>query len=110
MQKISFLRIKEEQLDFTTVVSLEKSMLSLMKSDSKAILIDMSNVVYADSRAIGLFVGLKIQCDSKKKLLGLFNLHSDVRYIFKVTAVDTAIKIYDNELDAVRAIKKELDE
>ena len=109
MDRIRILKLEDTRLDFFNVAKIESTMLKLMKEEAKAILIDMTRVEYADSRAIGLFVGFKIQCDSKNIKLALFNLSEDVKYIFKVTAVDTAINIYENEEVAIKEINEQLD-
>lgn len=106
MEEITLLRIEESRLDFSVVVNLEKKLNDLIKKGTKAILIDLQNVVYVDSRSIGLFVGFNILCSNKKVLLGLFGLCDDIAYIFKVTSVDTVLKIYANEEEALNNIKE----
>lgn len=103
MTNIEKIVIESEKLDFVSIVDFEKTIMKLLRSDAKAILLDMKNVEYADSRAIGMFVSFKLQFDSKDKFFALFNLTSDVKYIFRVTSVDTAIKIFDDEESAIKA-------
>ncbi|MEW5820871.1 MAG: STAS domain-containing protein [Cyanobacteriota bacterium] len=110
MENIKIVTIAQERLDFSTVVEFEQQMMKYFRESHKAIIVNMKNVDYADSRAIGLFVGLKMQCKNKGILFGLCCMHPDVRYIFKVTSVDTAIDVFDCEDEALNHFETILNE
>ena len=103
---IKVIRIEEEKLDFFNVAKLESKMISLFKEQPDAIVFDMSKVQIADSRAIGLFVGFKIQSEAKDIEFAMFGLTKDVQYIFKVTTIDKTINIYENEEEAIKALEE----
>ena len=105
MTDIRVIRIEEEKLDFFNVAKLESKMIALFKEKPDAIVFDMSKVLIADSRAIGLFVGFKIQADAKDVEFAMFGLTNDVQYIFKVTTIDKTISIYENEQEALEKIE-----
>lgn len=109
-EQIKILRVEHSRLDFDTVVSLEKDLMKIMREAPKAILVDLQNVIFADSRSIGLFIGYKIQTDAKKIAFGLFNITEEVQYILRVTAVDTALNCYETEQEAIEEIKELIDE
>jgi anti-anti-sigma factor len=107
MDQVKIITVETNTLDFNEVVNLEKDFMTVLRSAPSAILIDFKNVEFVDSRAIGLLVGLYMQSVRKEIAFGVFNLTDDVRYIFKVTAVDTEINVYENEKEALEKIQKE---
>lgn len=106
MVNIHVIRIEEEKLNFFNVAKLESKMMALFKEKPDAIVYDMTRVQIADSRAIGLFVGFKIQCEAKDIEFAMFGLTKDVQYIFKVTTIDKTISIYENEEEALEKIEE----
>lgn len=105
-ENIKILRVDHPRLDFDTVVNIEKELMGILREKPDALLIDLEKVEFADSRSIGLFIGYKIQCDGKKIKFALFNITEDVKYILRVTAVDTALNCYDTEQEAIEEIKE----
>ncbi|MGD9580633.1 MAG: STAS domain-containing protein [Vampirovibrionia bacterium] len=105
MANIKVIRIEDEKLDFFNVANLESKMIGLFREKPDVILFDMTNVQMADSRAIGLFVGFKIQSDAKDIEFGLFGLTKDVQYIFKVTTIDKTISIFEDEQEALEKLE-----
>jgi anti-sigma B factor antagonist len=110
MTQIDIIKLDQERLDFSTIVNLEKEVFKVLKTGARGIIIDFSNVSYLDSRAVGMMVSMKMLCNNKKVALAICNLTPDVRYIFKVTAVDTAIPVFETEKEASEALIEEIDE
>lgn len=105
MDEIAILKTDETKLDFTTIVDIEKKLYDQIRNGVHGILIDLGNITYIDSRAIVLLVGFHVQCNNKNIIMGLFNLSEDVKYVFRVTNIDTILKIYADEQEAVNSLR-----
>ncbi len=69
--------------------------------DSPKILINFENVTYVDSTGLGNIIRIFEMIRKKKGTLSVSNLNVDVEKIFKITTLDTLIKIYDTENNAL---------
>lgn len=106
MKDISILRIEQDKLDFASIVNVEKKLYDLIGKGVKAILIDFENIAHVDSRSVVVLVGFNIQCNNKNVIMGLFNLCEDVKYVFRVTNVDSVLRIYATEEEAVNNVNE----
>lgn len=67
----------------------------LVKSPSH-IIIDMADVTYVDSSAIGLFVSTHQSMEKLGYGLGLVNVNKETMQLFKLTYVDQILEIYSS--------------
>jgi anti-sigma B factor antagonist len=70
---------------------------------SLTIILDFNPLEYMNSSGIGLLVTLLIRVNRQKQQLLAIGLSEHYRRIFELTRLNEAIKIYDNESDAIAA-------
>jgi anti-sigma B factor antagonist len=70
---------------------------------TKVVGLDFSGLEYMNSSGIGLLVTLLVRANRQKQKLVAFGLTDHYRQIFSLTRLDDAIKLYDNEDDALTA-------
>ena len=69
--------------------------------DVGAIILDFSGMDYMNSSGIGLLVTLLIRANRQGKRLMALGLSEHYKQIFELTRLDEAIRIHDNEADAL---------
>jgi anti-sigma B factor antagonist len=72
---------------------------------TKAVIIDFSDLEYMNSGGIGLLVTLLVRANRQKQRLFAFGLNDHYRQIFELTRLDEAIAIYPDESAAVAAAR-----
>jgi anti-sigma B factor antagonist len=72
-------------------------------AQTKAVIIDFTDLEYMNSGGIGLLVTLLVRANRQKHRLFAFGLNDHYRQIFELTRLDEAIAIYPNEGAAVAA-------
>jgi len=70
--------------------------------DSPKVLINFENVSYIDSTGLGNIIRIFEMIRKKKGTLSVSNLNVDVEKIFKITTLDTLIKIFNTEAEALK--------
>ena len=71
--------------------------------DTRAVLLDFSQLEYMNSGGIGLLVTLLVRANRAKQRLLACGLNDHYRQIFELTRLDEAITIYDDEASAQSA-------
>ena len=71
----------------------------------KKIFIDMKQVEYIDSSGIGIIINAAKLIRKQKGDLVIANVSNEIREIFKVISLENFIKVYNNEVEAVKALK-----
>jgi anti-anti-sigma factor len=72
--------------------------------NTKAVILDFSDLKYMNSSGIGLLVTLLIRANRKKQSLMAVGLNEHYQQIFELTRLDEAIGIYDSEAEALAAV------
>jgi anti-sigma B factor antagonist len=72
--------------------------------NTKAIILNFSQLEYLNSSGIGLIVTLLIRTQRQKQKLMACGLSEHYQEIFKLTRLNEAIGIFDSELDALAAV------
>ena len=70
---------------------------------TRVIGLDFSGLEYMNSSGIGLLVTLLVRANRQKQKLVAFGLTEHYRQIFSLTRLDDAIRLFDNEHDALSA-------
>ena len=68
------------------------------------IIINFSGLDYMNSSGIGLLVTILIRAQRQKQQLFAYGLNDHYKNIFKMTRLNEAIKIFENEQDALAAL------
>ena len=71
--------------------------------DSKAIVLNFSELSYMNSGGIGLLVTLLVRANRRSQRLMAFGLSDHYRQIFELTRLDEAVGIHDDERAALAA-------
>jgi anti-sigma B factor antagonist len=72
---------------------------------TKAIVLNFSGLDYMNSSGIGLLVTLLIRAQRQKQHLHAYGLSEHYRNIFKLTRLNEAIQVFDDENQAVAAVQ-----
>lgn len=72
-------------------------------SQTRAIVLNFSNLDYMNSGGIGLLVTLLVRANRQKQRLLAYGLSDHYREIFQLTRLDEAIGIHDSEYAALAA-------
>ena len=88
--------------------SSEEALMSAYKeasgSDTKAIILNFSNLDYMNSSGIGLLVKLLIRVRRKNQQLLAYGLVDHYKEIFELTRLDESIIIFDSEEAALASV------
>jgi len=74
------------------------------EGDTRAVLLDFSQLEYMNSGGIGLLVTLLVRANRAKQRLLACGLNDHYRQIFELTRLDEAISIFDDEAAALAAV------
>ncbi len=98
--------VPEGELDVTNSAQFRDRVLEEFVSAGKTkIVLDMSNVGYMDSSALGTIISLFKNCKMNGGSLALASLVDSVRRLFTITALDKVVPIYDTVDQAVSKLK-----
>ncbi len=74
-------------------------------SGTRNILMNFNHLAYMNSSGIGLLVTLLIRVKRQNQRLLAFGLNDHYRQIFELTRLNEAILIFDDESEALKAVK-----
>jgi anti-sigma B factor antagonist len=73
--------------------------------NTKAVILDFSDLNYMNSSGIGLLVTMLIRANRQKQQMMAVGLNEHYQQIFQLTRLDEAIGIYGSEAEALEKIK-----
>jgi len=100
-----------EQIDGITVVNLvgpkltpeaNEPLYGLVENEGQRLLLDLSNVRFLSSNALGILVSLKKKIDAAGGRLRLCCLEPDLLELLRVTMLDRIFEVFDSRQDALR--------
>ena len=91
-------------IDGHTFEKLDDSLINLLASGERYIIVDMSRVPYVSSAGIGVLVGAHREAEKAAGGLALINLSPDVRELFRSTKLDALFTIADVKEEAIRKL------
>jgi anti-sigma B factor antagonist len=98
--------IPEGEIDVTNSTEFKNRILEEFVEKGKSnIIVDMSNVGYMDSSALGTIISLYKNCRMNGGGLAIAGLVDSVRRLFSITALDKVIPIYETIDDAIKHMK-----
>ncbi len=68
------------------------------------LIIDLSDVEYVDSSALGVLVGLQRACRLNGGTFALCGLHENIMRIFQITSLSSVFRIFSTIEDAIKAL------
>jgi anti-anti-sigma factor len=78
----------------------------LDKVEESYVLLHFGRVTFMSSSALGMLIRVQKKCKEYKVTLKLSNIAPDIRQVFKITALDKILDIYDDASQALEAFQK----
>src|SRR3990172_4115117 len=97
---VTILRLKGD-LTFQEIEDLGNILHQTVQSTNGEIVVDLSNVGYADSSVTGQFVAAKREAEVKRKRLVLSNLSPTVKKVLHTGHADYQVTLYDTTEEAI---------
>lgn len=91
------------QLDAFTVSDLKTELKKLTDANSSKIILDLSNVSYANSTSIGAVVAVAQQLRKKKGDLKLCGLTDEIRKVFDLVGASKILEIFKTVQEAAKS-------
>jgi anti-sigma B factor antagonist len=103
-EQVSILDIKGEVTGFAENVLMD-AYTQASNGQTQAIVLNFSGLDYMNSSGIGLLVTLLIRTQRQKQRLSAYGLSDHYRQIFKLTRLNEAIQVFDNEDAALASVQ-----
>jgi anti-anti-sigma factor len=90
-----------DALDFSVKEGLEAD-LALFSRRGDCLMLDLGDVSFVDSAALGLFIGFDIQLGNRGGALAIASLQPPVHRVFEIAGLIRQLHVFDNQDDAAR--------
>ena len=101
---VKILRLHEHRLDFHVAPSLKAELLILEDEEPHSVLIDLSNIEFADSSGLGaLLLGIR-QAREKGGDFGILQPQKKVLNLIRIAQLNEVVNVYENEDEALAAL------
>ncbi len=90
------------EIDNATAPQLRGALLAALDSDTRRIVVDLSEIDFVDSSGLGALVGARKQADQSGATLVIVCPKPHVRRLFEISRLDAVLPLYD-ELAAATA-------
>ncbi len=97
----------EGEVDVYTAPQLKQQMVSLLEGGSRQMVIDLTNVEYLDSTALGVLIGGLKRIREHDGNMVLVCPSPRIRRVFEITGLDKIFDIYNSSDEAQEALGKE---
>lgn len=99
----------EGEVDVYTAPQLKQRMLEILDGGSVKMIVDLTQVEYLDSTALGVLIGGLKRLREKNGNLLLICPNQRVRRVFEITGLDKIFDIFNTEAEAYALAGKEAD-
>ncbi len=104
VDQVQIVRLKTERLDTNVAPDLKAQLLVLLKKNAKLI-VDLSNVNYADSSGLGaLLLGVRLARENQARFV-VVNAQKRVKGLFQIAQLENVIPNYGDEAEALSDLK-----
>jgi anti-sigma B factor antagonist len=93
----------EGEVDVFTAPSLRQAIMDQAENGSKQLLVNLEKVEYLDSTGLGILIGGNKRLAEAGGALLLVGPSARIRRLFEITQLNTILRIFDNEADALAA-------
>ncbi|HEV3226643.1 MAG TPA: STAS domain-containing protein [Acidimicrobiales bacterium] len=94
------------EIDIATAPSLRERLHSLLAEDQHRLVIDLDDVGFLDSTALGVMVGALKRARTDGGEVRIVCTQPRVRKVFEITRLDTAFDLFDSVDEAVRGARE----
>jgi len=98
---ISIIKLQEQRLIYENLDPIQEQFTSLVEAGRRKIIIDLSNVEYIDSFAVGFIMDMYRRLSTQNGSLRLSGLRPRVKKILTITRVDNVIDIHTDIEEAL---------
>lgn len=95
--------VPEGEVDLYSSPKLRKKLIELTEAQTRAILVDLSNVKYMDSSGVATLVEALQKVGKYGGKLKIASLRAAVKDVFELSRLDKVFDIYDTTEDALEA-------
>jgi anti-sigma B factor antagonist len=92
------------EVDVYTAPQLKQQMITLLEAGAKQMLIDLTNVEYFDSTALGVLIGGLKRIRERDGSLSLLCPNPRIRRVFEITGLDKIFEIYGTMDEAIAGV------
>ena len=94
------------EIDIATAPSLRERLHALLAEDKRQIVVDLDDVGFLDSTALGVLVGVLKRARSEDGEVRIVCTQPRVRKVFEITRLDSAFDLFDSVDEAVRGARE----
>ena len=92
------------EVDYEVSPQLKAHMMREIKAGAKRLVLDLSDVTFIDSTAIGVIAGAVEKLDEAGGSLAIVSTHEKVVQIFEITGLDSVITLHASREEALAAL------
>ena len=94
------------EIDIATAPSLRERLHGLLADDKHQLVVDLDDVGFLDSTALGVLVGVLKRARSEGGEVRIVCTQPRVRKVFEITRLDSAFDLFDSVDEAVRGARE----
>jgi anti-sigma B factor antagonist len=94
------------EIDIATAPSLRERLHALLAADKRQLVVDLDDVGFLDSTALGVLVGVLKRARSEGGEVRIVCTQPRVRKVFEITRLDSAFDLFDSVDEAVRGAQE----
>jgi anti-sigma B factor antagonist len=95
----------EGEIDVYTAPNLKQQIITLLDSGVRHILVNLTNVEYLDSTALGVLIGGLKRLRERDGSLDLICPNQRIKRVFEITGLDKIFDMYASEADAMEKVR-----
>jgi len=100
---VKILKLNEKRLDTEVAPHLKAELIILLSKEPFRIIIDLSEVEYADSSGLGaLLLGLR-QAREKESGLVLLNIQKRIKDLIHIARLENVLMVFEDEQEAIES-------
>ena len=92
------------EVDYEVSPQLKAHMMRAIKAGAKRLVLDLSDVTFIDSTAIGVIAGAVEKLDEAGGSLAIVSTHEKVVQIFEITGLDSVVTLHASREEALAAL------
>jgi anti-sigma B factor antagonist len=92
------------EVDYEVSPQLKAHMMRAIKAGARRVVLDLSDVTFIDSTAIGVIAGAVEKLDEAGGSLAVVSTHEKVVQIFEITGLDSVITLHERREEALAAL------
>jgi anti-sigma B factor antagonist len=92
------------EVDYEVSPQLKAHMMRAIKAGARRLVLDLSDVTFIDSTAIGVIAGAVEKLDEAGGSLAIVSTHEKVVQIFEITGLDSVITLHASREEALAAL------